>query len=354
MIQPERCTPLNEKRENPRGGYVLYWMQQARRSEDNHALQYAIDEANRLNVPVIVCFGLVDDYPAARLRHYDFMLRGLAETVARLRERNIECLLHHGDMEQGVTRAARNAVLVVTDGGYSRIQRHWRHRIAAALTCRMIQVETDVIVPVALASPKQEYAARTLRPKLQRLLPAFLVPMTAREPKRSSLQADAGLPLFSENIQKLIASLAVDDSIGPVSGFVPGADAALARLDDFVSTRLETYDADRNDPNLKGSSGLSPYLHFGQISPLRVARAAADSGAAGADAFLEELVVRRELAINFVWYNPDYDRFPLPAGLGPRNPEGTRGRSASRHLYRKATADRRHRRSVLERRARSS
>ena len=221
MIQPERCTPLNEERGNPRGGYVLYWMQQAQRSEDNHALQYAIDEANRLKLPVIVYFGLVDDYPAAHLRHYDFMLRGLAQTVKTLRARGMECLLHHGDMVQGVARAARGAALVVTDGGYSRIQRQWRRAAAAALACPLVQVETDVIVPVTLASPKQEYAARTLRPKLHRLLPAFLVPMTAREPRRSSLGTDAGLPLFPQDIQEVMASLGVDRSIGPVSGFVP-------------------------------------------------------------------------------------------------------------------------------------
>ena len=274
MIQPERSTHLNTREVRRSGGFVLYWMQQAQRSEDNHALQYAIEQANRLKLPVVVYLGLVDNYPGANLRHYDFMLRGWQETVALLRSRGMECVLHHGDMLHGVTKAAREAAMVVVDGGYTRIQRQWRQQAADALDCPLVQIESDVVVPVAHVSPKQEYAARTIRPKIHRLLGGFLLPMKYSDPARTSLGMDIGLPLFPKTVEGLLSNLKVDRSIGPVPGFIPGPTAALSRLDDFVFTKLETYASDRNDPNLEATSGLSPYLHFGQISPLRVALAA--------------------------------------------------------------------------------
>jgi deoxyribodipyrimidine photo-lyase len=109
------------------------------------------------------------------------------------------------------------------------------------------------------------------------------------------------------------ASLQVDRTIKPVEAITPGTAAAKAKLDDFILNRLSSFHSQRNDPNVDACSGLSPYIHSGQISPqrcvLRVSEAAAKhvSLKAGSEAFIEESVVRRELSDNFCFYNPLYD-----------------------------------------------
>jgi deoxyribodipyrimidine photo-lyase len=174
-------------------------------------------------------------------------------------------------------------------------------------------VATNVIVPVETPSPKEEYAAATLRPKIARLLDRFLTPLRetplrARPVEPAVESVDLGDPAA------VLAGLAVDRSVGPSPVLRGGPSAAARRLGEFVARKQASYAVDRNDPALDGASGLSPYLHFGQISPLAVALAVMKGPAYGRAPFLEELVVRRELSFNFVRYNPAYDRFEgLPA-----------------------------------------
>ena len=118
MIHPARIQPLNRKQASG-GRYILYWMQQSQRARWNHALEYAIDQANQRALPVLVCFSIVDDYPGAAARHYRFMVEGLVQTSRDLRDRNIHMVLLHGPPTQKVIEAARNATLVVTDRGYT-------------------------------------------------------------------------------------------------------------------------------------------------------------------------------------------------------------------------------------------
>jgi deoxyribodipyrimidine photo-lyase len=196
--------------------------------------------------------------------------------------------------------------MVVTDRGYLRLQRKWRTELATHLDCPFIQVETDAIVPVEFASPKAEYAAATLRPKLGRVLLRFLVPVEPRQP------AVPPLPLEEDTIElndlnAVLKNLAVDSTVGPVSAFQGGGSEAERRLQMFLDEQLDRYADLRNDPTMQVSSRLSPYLHFGQMSPLEIALRARDRGGRGADAFLEELIIRRELSLNFVHYNPAYD-----------------------------------------------
>jgi deoxyribodipyrimidine photo-lyase len=308
MIHPERVKVLS------RGGFdhgrfVFYWMQQAQRAECNHALEYAVRAANERDLPLAVFFGLTDDYPNANLRHYDFLVRGPLETRTALAERGIRLVLQPVSPERGVFEAAREAALVVTDRGYTRVQRQWRARAAARLECPLVQVETDVIVPLETVSLKEEYAAATIRPKILRQLRRFLVPLRETPLRRDSLNlpfVEDGLPADAAAI---LARLPVDRSVPPVTAFAPGASAAKQRLADFLAHKLRHYHEARNDPTADATSHLSPYLHFGQISPLDVALAVTQTGASpGAAVFLEELIVRRELAMNFAQYNEAYDR----------------------------------------------
>jgi deoxyribodipyrimidine photo-lyase len=168
MIHDSRVQPLNEHPADPEGRYVLYWMQASQRVGFNPALEYAIGEANARSLPVIVCFGLMDGYPEANERHYAFMLEGLADVAANLRKRRINFVVKHGNPPDVALQYAKQAALVVCDRGYLRHQRRWRDAVADAAGRRVVQVESDVVVPVEVASDHDEFAARTMRPKIKK------------------------------------------------------------------------------------------------------------------------------------------------------------------------------------------
>ncbi|UCF06548.1 MAG: deoxyribodipyrimidine photo-lyase [bacterium] len=305
MIQFERIQPLNDKpvREN---NYVLYWMQASQRAEYNHALEYAIHKANELNLPVVTFFGITDRFPDANERHYHFMLEGLQEVESTLKRRGIRFVIRSESPERGVLPLARKAALLVTDRGYLRIQKRWRSSVARSVSCAMVQVETDVVVPVEEASGKEEYAAATLRPKIHRLIERYLIPLSHARTRHSSLDMkfrsiDIGTP------GRILSSMRIDRSVGKVNTFIGGTGRAKLRLRRFMRERLDRYEGEGNDPTLNIRSGLSPYLHFGQISPLYVALQVQKTESPGAAAFLEQLIVRRELSMNFVYYNRNYD-----------------------------------------------
>jgi deoxyribodipyrimidine photo-lyase len=173
MIQETRIQPLNQAPIR-QTSYVLYWMQQSQRVNCNHALEYAIRQANELALPVVVGFGLMTDYPDANERHYAFMLQGLAEVAERLNERGIKFVIRLGRPDEVALQLGQEAALIVADRGYLRHQKAWRERVAIHAQCRVVQVETDVVVPVAVASGKREFGARTLRPKLHKCWEAYL------------------------------------------------------------------------------------------------------------------------------------------------------------------------------------
>ena len=173
-MHEHRLSQLNDAPPDRKGTYVLYWMQQSQRAEANPALEYAIGAANALNQSLIVGFGLMAHYPEANQRHFAFMLEGLAETAATLHKRGIKAVARLGDPDQVALALARRASVVVCDRGYLRHQRRWRRNVAANAAKRVVQIEGDTVVPVETASDKREYAARTLRPRIQRLQKGFL------------------------------------------------------------------------------------------------------------------------------------------------------------------------------------
>ncbi len=310
MIDPRRCSSLNDAPEQP-GDYVLYWMQNSQRAAFNPALEVAVAEANRLGLPVLVGFGLTGDYPEANARHYAFMLEGLAETRQALRRRRLGFVIQLGSPDDIALKLARRAALVVCDRGYLRPQRQWRTRVAAEAGRRVLQVEGDVVVPVELVSAKAEIGARTLRPKLLRMRDQFLQPLRRQQPAHSAERIEIRSKVDLADIPALLERLRVDHIASPVTYFRGGYKEAKRRLDQFVSRRLQRYAVGRAHPGEAEVSTLSPYLHFGQISPVEVALAARNADAANENraSFLEELIVRRELAINFVHTTPNYDRY---------------------------------------------
>jgi deoxyribodipyrimidine photo-lyase len=302
-----RVTRLNEQQIGD-GKFVLYWMQASQRTEYNHALEYSILKANKLNRPLLVYFGITGAYPEANERHYYFMLEGLKEVQAALEEKSIKMMIERSSPEIGVSELAKSASLVVVDQGYTKTERRWTRTVAEKIVCPLIQVESNVIVPVKTASPKEEYSAATFRPKIKKVLGKYLIPIANKLLKRDSLKLD-----FSSfdigNIRKAISQLEIDRSVKKTKSFHGGAAQADRRLREFIKTKLDDYAEFRNDPTKECQSNMSPYLHFGQISPLYVALKVSETDSPGRDSYLEELIVRRELACNFVFYNSNYDSF---------------------------------------------
>ncbi|WP_102126068.1 deoxyribodipyrimidine photo-lyase [Deinococcus planocerae] len=312
MIQAERVQVLRPG--EPSGkGFVLLWVQSSVRTRDNHALEYAAGEARRLGVPLAAVFGLNPDYPEANARHFQYLLEGLRDLRAGLARRGVPLRVGVGHPPDVVLDAARGACLVVTDRGYLRPGRQWREALAGRLEVPFVQVESDAVVPIRTVSDKQEVGARTLRPRLHRVLERFLVPVDVEEGAQGHPDWDPGLDVSDPALT--VRALGVDNSVPP--GEEEGGEArALARLDHFVTRLLPRYDSGRRDPNVDGGSRLSAYLHYGHLSPLTAALAAREhsDGGPGLDTFLEEMIVRRELSFNYCEFNPAYDRYEgLPA-----------------------------------------
>lgn len=308
-VERERVAVL--RRAPIRGhGFVLYWMEAAQRAFGNPALEFALALARARKRPVAVVFALDPTGSAGTLRQHAFLLAGLAHVARGLAERGVRFSLRLGSPPEIVLGLAQGAAAVVTDRGYLRHQRAWRAEVARRAPCAVFQVETEAVVPVELAYPKEAVNAAALRRRIQPLLPRFLRPLPEQDPPVPS--ADLPLPGPEEPVSlEVLGKTELDRSVPPLD-LPAGTEAARRRLAQFLEGKLERYHLDRNDPTRDGTSGLSPYLHFGQISPVEVARRVAEAGGPGAAAFLEELVVRRELAFNFVFYNPQYDAF---AGL---------------------------------------
>lgn len=305
-----RTHVMNRASPNEDGEFVLYWMQSSQRADDNAALHRAIVEANERGLPCVAAFALNDGYPSANERHFAFMLEGLAHASMRLEKLGIRLVGRRGDPPDVIATLAGRAALVVTDTAYLQPPRGWRETLAVAIDVPLVRVESDVVVPVELVSPKREYAARTIRTKLakHRDDEAF-GPVPRLKPKRSSLDmdldaGDGGRCDFTDP-DALLASLDIDRAVPRVRRFIGGTGEARRRLASFVKEHLDGYEDGRRAAERRGSSELSPYLHFGQIGLgeiVAAVREAADGIGADVEAFLEELIVRRELARNFTWY----------------------------------------------------
>ncbi len=330
MVEQRRISNLNNKPAG-KGRYVLYWMQAAQRAEYNHALEEAITRANELKMPLVAVFGITDSYPEANLRHYRFMLEGLKDAKEALAKRRIQLVVRHQSPEQAAIELSEKAALAVVDAGHTHIERKWRRQAAKNIKCLLEEVETNLILPVREVSDKENFSAGTLRPRINKRLPEYLVKVRQCKPLYSSL--DMKFNRFDINdIEPALSKLNIDRSVGAVKGFKGGTTEAKRRLKDFIKNKLARYAELRNDPSLDATSNMSPYLHFGQISPLYIALKVQESDGGGKEAYLEELIVRRELSYNFVYYNQSYDKFEcLPPWA--KNTLNYHGRDKREYVY---------------------
>jgi len=303
MLQDSRVQKLNDKK-IVKGIYVLYWMQASVRNEYNHALEYSIQQANELKQPLIVMFVITDNYPEAKPRHYQFLIEGLCETHEKLAKRNINLIIRQGLPVSEVLRLCEEATILIVDRGYTKTLRRWRKLIAAQSACPVIQVESNIIVPVEITSNKEEYSAATIRSKLNNVLDQYLVPLKKNVVQNPSLNYFSHSSDLDQIRDKLCKHR---EELKCVIRYTGGTSKAMKLLEDFTQYKLNRYHKLKNDPTKDICSNMSPYLHFGQISPLQIVLQVNATKSPYKHTYLDELIIRRELAINFVTYNPFYD-----------------------------------------------
>jgi deoxyribodipyrimidine photo-lyase len=312
-VDPRRITLLNECAD--KAGPVIYWMSREQRVQHNWALLFALHKAETLNQQIIAVFTLSSSFHGASPAHYRFMLKGLQEVETGLAKLNIPFFLLFGEPAAVLPGFLRemNAGLMAADYSPLNISRRWKTEVSEKVAIPLYEVDAHNIVPCRIASGKQEYAARTFRPKITALLGDFLKPFPEPAPRPFTLHHN------QTDWQRAFGSVAGGTTRLPEAWPEPGEKAAAACLERFLANGLCRYSEKRNDPNADAVSNLSPYLHFGHISAQECALRARKAVVPGAskEAFLEELIVRRELSENYCHYNTLYDSYDgIPAWAG--------------------------------------
>ncbi len=289
-------------------GPVVYWMSRDQRAKDNWALLFSQNLAFRTNKPLVVLFCLAKSYLNAQKKHFLFMLEGLKEVEADLSEKNIPFILAEGKPWEAVIHFSKMHQIssLVTDFSPLKIKRGWVEKIMKSSRVPVYEVDAHNIVPCWQASDKQEYAAYTFRPKIDRLKNRFLKDFDSLKKQ----DIPEGFKLFGNKWEKIYKERGLGRGLLKKLVQKPGQKQAFVVMEDFLARKLDDYAKNRNDPSKDCTSNLSAYLHFGQVSSQRIAletlKIEPDKNT---DAFLEELIVRKELSDNFCYYNRDYDRF---------------------------------------------
>lgn len=304
VVHPERVRLLQNGA--VRKGPVLYWMSREQRVNDNWALIFAQCLALQQKKELLVVFCLTTDFLGANLRHFAFLLKGLLEILMACERLNIAFHLLEGNPSTRIPEfvAEKNAGILVADFDPLRVKKEWKISVGQSITIPFYEVDAHNIVPVWHASPKKEFAAHTLRPKIHRLLPEFLTEFPELIKHPFGITEEKTLI----DMQRIKGTIK-DHSVTEISWCESGSKSGLDAVRSFIRHGLAAYPEKRNNPCENGQSNLSPYLHFGHIAPQRVALevTAADVSNEAKSQFLEELIVRRELADNFCFYEPAYD-----------------------------------------------
>ncbi|XP_053315662.1 deoxyribodipyrimidine photo-lyase-like isoform X2 [Spea bombifrons] len=290
---------------------IVYWMSRDQRVQDNWAFLYAQRLAMKQKLPLHVTFCLVPKFLNATIRHYGFMLKGLQEVAEECKGLNIPFHLLIGYAKDVLPAFVEEHSIagVVTDFSPLRVPMRWVEDVCEKLPkdVPLVQVDAHNIVPCWSASNKQEYGARTIRKKIHDQLAQFLTefPPVTKHPYTPKFEAE---PI---DWDKCYSSLEVDRTVKEVGWAVPGTVGGMGVLQEFLSQRLKHFNSDRNNPTKSALSNLSPWFHFGQLSVQRAiieVQKYRSKYKDSVDSFVEEAVVRRELADNFCYYNKNYDK----------------------------------------------
>lgn len=347
----DRVRQLNRAAFRADARYILYWAQINRRVSANHGLAYAAELANERGLPLLFYEGLTCEYPHVNDRFHAFLLEGVPDTQKALAKLGIGYVFYLGrkrtDPDDILYRLAEHAAAVVTDDYPASIARIQNVRVPARVGVPYFVVDSSCIVPMHRFE-KREYAAYTIRPKMKKLLPQYLVAPPKLKVRRAF---DLPVPDFhtqvtGSNVADLVASCDIDHSVQPSLSFRGGSWQAHRHLRRFLRTGLSRYANCRNEPSEHATSGLSPYLHFGHISSLAIALSVTEYAREHklmAGDFLEELILRRELAFNFARSSedltcianlPEWARNTLAQHAGDkRDPQYTRDRLERAETY---------------------
>lgn len=316
-MHKDRVKTIYQKNENKSGKYILYWMQQSMRIHYNHALNYAINLANEKKLPLIVLFNVVPNYPDANLRHYTFMLEGIVEVKDELDKNNIQFDVSFGHITHSIEPYLKDCGTLIMDRGYLKIQKQMRNDVYKLIKSKnyqtdIIQIESDLLIPVESLYPKSAYGAYVIRPKAMQKMNEYMdYTNTPKLLNQTKVYVKPSIDLT--NIPKFLSKLDIDQSVKPYYKFVGGYKEAIKQLDHFLDHYLKDYNK-RSDPALHIQSYMSMYLQFGQISDQDILtrlykHRAYHIETDASNQFIEQLIVRRSLAYNFVTYNKDYDQF---------------------------------------------
>ena len=335
-----RIRSLNERPFNAQGRHVLYWMTAYRRAGWNFALQRAADLARAFRRPLLVLEALRCDYPFASDRLHAFIVQGMLDNRTAFAKRGVAYYPYvepaPGAGKELLAALARDACAVVSDDYPGFFVPRMAAAGAAQVACRFELVDSNGLLPLSEA-PRAFGRAVDFRRFLQKTLAAHLVALPAADPLKglsASRLPAAVSKRWPSAIPRTLRTLPIDHSVPPVA-MIGGTKTARERLRSFLRSKLARYPEERNDPDADGTSRLSPYLHFGQLSTHEVfaalakkerwssARLATKANgkkagwwgmSAAAEAFLDELVTWRELGYNFCARRPDdyarYDSLP--------------------------------------------
>ncbi len=327
--------------------FVAYWCYKTLRTQYNHSLQYAIYLANKHSMPLIA-FCTVPTHSLPQ-RQGVFALQGIENVCSSFVSCEIQCHVLFGHISASAAYMGNNAAAMIVDSVYLEEDKSIYQQMKAWTRCRIIQVESNVVVPLCVASNKEEYAAATLRPKIHTLLRDYAQPIASLEIKNPSRFFSHSSLIFPKTFQVPhskqsyeiqiidpsqicknhgIQGIRIDKNIASVPNLIGGEKQAQQHLQDFIQHKLKNYHIHRNDPSLDGQSHLSAYLRFGHISPVDITLRVLEASNYDVDAFLlkknieehvsiyedvqaflEELIVRRELAHNFIFYNSSYKTY---------------------------------------------
>ncbi|MGL5126586.1 MAG: deoxyribodipyrimidine photo-lyase [Fusobacteriaceae bacterium] len=325
MVDRERIRK-SETAPNIEGDYIAYWVQSSPRIEYNHTLEYAKEMCEKYNKPIFIFSILNPDYPDARKRAYEFFLGGLKDFKESLKNINLDYSIFLGNPEDIAVELSKNAVLMVTDKGYLNYNIELNQNVKIKAHTNFVEIESNLVVPVEEASDHEEYGAYTIRKKIQSKISKFV-----KDPRDEFLEKNHILSSYNKNYRKIkleefdlensnmyknFINSIEDDNYYPLE-IIPGESVAKNILDIFIKEKLHLYSAFSNHPFENVHSGLSPYLHYGQISPVYIFQKineVADKFKSveekeSLEGFLEELIVRRELAFNFCYFNKEYNNF---------------------------------------------
>jgi photolyase PhrII len=318
LVERTRC--IKRRDVPPHCEFVLYWLHHAMRAHENPALDVAVTAANRLGLPLLVYQAIPERYPYASDRHHTFMLEGARDLQQQFNRRglfyafHLERRSHRGAHLPGL---AERAAVVVTEDMPVQPLRGWTTKLAASTKTPVLCVDTACVAPMLLVGKAYERAFQFRKATQQLYHDRVQRSWEDVEPEMPGPIPNlpfTTLDLSTSDLDALLAECEIDHSVAPVPHTRGGSEAGYARWETFKQHGLNSYARLRNNPLVDGTSRLSPYLHYGMVSPLRIAREAAESRTQGADKFLDELLIWRELAYAFCFYRQEHESFAaLPA-----------------------------------------